>query len=360
MSTARRALLFPLAWAVGQATRLRRGCYRRGLREIIRLPVPVISVGSLAMGGTGKTPLSLHLAARLNAMGERPVFLTRGYGGRHTGPHWVDPERDTARDVGDEPLLLARAAPTLISRDRRAGAIAIETAADAGSVIIMDDGLQNPSLAKDLTFALIDARRGLGNGHVIPAGPLRAPLDVQLELTDAIVVNAPPVQKGSAPERADTAAGWLEAVRRTFPGPVLATRAQASGEITWIGERPLVAFAGIANPARFFALIEQCGGHIAERHSFKDHHAYSADDARRLMERARALGATLVTTEKDHVRLASGKQEAKGGEELGELARLAMTLPIRIVADAGDSERIDALLAGVLATGGYRAGVVLR
>lgn len=334
----------------------------RRLRKVqpYRSRLPVICVGNFTAGGTGKTPLSLHLAARLSAMGERPVFLTRGYGGRHTGPHWVDPERDTARDVGDEPLLLARAAPTLISRDRRAGAIAIETAVDAGSVIIMDDGLQNPSLAKDLTFALIDARRGLGNGHVIPAGPLRAPLDVQLELTDAIVVNAPPVQKGSAPERADTAAGRLEAVRRTFPGPVLATRAQASGAITWIGERPLVAFAGIANPARFFALIEQCGGQIAERHSFKDHHAYSADDARRLMERARALGATLVTTEKDHVRLASGKQEAKGGEELGELARLAMTLPIRIVADAGDGERIDALLAGVLATGGYRSGVVMR
>lgn len=332
-----------------------------------RSRLPVICVGNFTAGGTGKTPLTLHLVDRLTAMGERPVILTRGYGGQLKGPHWVDATGDWARDVGDEPLLLARSAPTLISRDRRAGAIAIEASPMDFSVIIMDDGLQNPAIAKDLTLAIIDARRGLGNGHVIPAGPLRAPLDAQLPLTDAIVLNGPPVSPppelpiggdvdanagenaGATPSRGadisgtdDVTSARLATLRREFPGPVLAAHAEAVGDLSWLTAQPIVAFAGIANPDRFFSLVERCGGRIAERLTFKDHHSFSEDDARRLLGIAAAAGATLVTTEKDHVRLRGPS------EVVGQLAQAARTLPIRLVIEEADRQRADALLAGAL------------
>src|SRR6476661_643641 len=154
-----------------------------------RSRLPVICIGNFTSGGTGKTPLAIHLCERLKAAGHEPAVLTRGYGGRLSGPYWVNAASDVARDVGDEALLLARAAPTLVARDRRAGAHAIEMGPHPVTVIVMDDGLQNPGLAKDLTIAVVDGGRGLGNGLTMPAGPLRAPLPFQLELTDAIVVN---------------------------------------------------------------------------------------------------------------------------------------------------------------------------
>jgi len=154
-----------------------------------RSRLPVICVGNFTVGGTGKTPLVLYLCERLKAAGHEPVAFTRGYGGRLSGPYWVNAKSDVARDVGDEALLLAKAVPTLVARDRRAGAQAIETGPHSVTVIVMDDGLQNPGLAKDLALAVVDGSVGLGNGRVMPAGPLRAPLAFQLELTDAIVVN---------------------------------------------------------------------------------------------------------------------------------------------------------------------------
>ena len=342
-------LLYPLEWLYA-----RQAARRIERRQPYRSRLPVICVGNFTAGGTGKTPLTLHLAGRLIAMGERPAILTRGYGGHVKGPHWVAARVDKARDVGDEPLLLARSVPTLISRDRRAGAIAIETAPSDYSVIIMDDGLQNPALAKDLTIAVVDARRGLGNGHVIPAGPLRAPLDVQLPLTDAIILNGPASSGTSAsvaetasvapvPGSDDLTSARLASLRREFPGPVLAAHAEAAGDLTWIGMQPVIAFAGIANPDRFFRLVEHCGGHIAGRRTFKDHHAFTDEDARGLLDAAAAAGAQLVTTEKDHVRL-SGL-----GDTLEELARMARTLPIRLVIEDADAQRADALLAGALA-----------
>lgn len=347
-------LLYPLEWLYA-----RQVVRRLSARKPYRSRLPVICVGNFTAGGTGKTPLTLHLVQRLAAMGERPAILTRGYGGRRKGPHWVDATRDGARDVGDEPLLLAKTAPTLISRDRRAGAIAIETAAVDYSVILMDDGLQNPALAKDLTLAVVDARRGLGNGHVIPAGPLRAPLEVQLPLADAIVLNAPPPDTvGEQPRPASNTANTpgeavdmatrLATMRREFPGPVLAACTQPTGDLSWLAGQPVIAFAGIANPQRFFLLVEQCGARILERHAFKDHHSFSEEDAGRLIAAATTADATLVTTQKDHVRLGgSGLKQA-------ELARLARTLPIRLVFDETHCERADALLAGALSTGGYR------
>jgi tetraacyldisaccharide 4'-kinase len=144
-----------------------------------RSRLPVICVGNFTAGGTGKTPLAIAIARLLIARGERPVFLTRGYGGRTAGPAWVAASPGAARLYGDEPLLLCAVAPTLVARDRRAGVIAIEADRRQPTVIVMDDGLQNGAVAKDLSLALVDGKRGVGNGEVIPAGPLRAPLDFQ-------------------------------------------------------------------------------------------------------------------------------------------------------------------------------------
>ncbi|MGE0857147.1 MAG: tetraacyldisaccharide 4'-kinase, partial [Hyphomicrobiaceae bacterium] len=186
-TTATARMLMPLARLYARAA-LRRLDHAQPYRSRL----PVICIGNFTAGGTGKTPLTLHVARHLVHLGEQPAILTRGYGGKVSGAHWIDADRDRADVTGDEPLLLARAAPTLISRDRRAGAIAIEASGRDVSVIVMDDGLQNPALTKDLTIAIVDGTRGVGNGLVIPAGPLRAPLDRQLALADAILVNRPP------------------------------------------------------------------------------------------------------------------------------------------------------------------------
>ena len=317
-------------------------------RQAYRSRLPVICVGNFTAGGTGKTPLALHLAGRLRALGERPAMLTRGYGGRRKGPYWVDGQRDAAGDVGDEPLLLARVAPTLVARDRRAGAIAIETAEADYTVIVMDDGLQNPALVKDLTLAVVDDRRGLGNGEVIPAGPLRMRLQHQLPLTDAIVVNASPA---GAEGPAVPVPLSLATLRREFPGPVLAARVDVRQDHPWLSAGPLIAFAGIANPDRFFALVEGRGGRIVERLAFKDHHTFTAADAEQLLASADAAGALLVTTEKDYVRL-DGDATA-----LVRLKQKSRPLGIAVEFAEGDGARLDALVAAALSSGGYRGGL---
>jgi len=254
--------------------------------------LPVICIGNFTVGGTGKTPLALFIARELKRRGEHPAFLTRGYGGRHKGPHRVDPALDTAADVGDEALLMVSEAPTLVARDRAAGARAIARDAGLGTatVIVMDDGLQNPSLAKDLTIAVVDARRGFGNGHVLPAGPLRAPLDFQLGLADAILVNHPP---GGAQTEPSETAEWL---RQRFPGPVLDARPQPIGDTSVLSGAKVVAFAGIADPGRFFALLETIGAEPVERIAFPDHHPYAASDI------AYAGAEAVLMTEKDAVK----------------------------------------------------------
>lgn len=322
-------------------------------RTPYRSRLPVICVGNFTAGGTGKTPLTIHIAQVLAKAGEHPAILTRGYGGKRAGPYWLDDISELAEDVGDEPLLLARAAPTMVAHNRRAGAIAIETSGRGITVIVMDDGLQNPSLAKDLTLAVVDAARGLGNGEVIPAGPLRAPLDVQLGLTDAIVLNTPP-NAADAAEGSDAAPPallLLEALRRDFPGPVIAASAEAATEAGALTGAPLVAFAGIANPARFFALLERLGGRIAAHLVFKDHHAYSESDAERLLALAVTHGAKLVTTEKDHVRLVG----YGGARE--RLAKAATALPIRLAFSEQDGHRLSELVTTAALTGGYRRGL---
>jgi tetraacyldisaccharide 4'-kinase len=296
-----------------------------------RCRLPVVCIGNFTTGGTGKTPLAVQVAGELQSLGRKVVFLTRGYGGRLAGPHWVDEAADKAADVGDEPLLLARQAPTLVSRDRAAGAKAIEISDRPADVIVMDDGLQNPSLSKDLSLAVVDGRRGIGNGRVIPAGPLRAPLDFQFGLADAIIVNEPQEGEVSVAPIAD----WL---RQRFPGPVLSASVQPTEPVAWLDNTAVVAFAGTGAPERFFGLLRHCRANVVHAVSFPDHHPFSEADARRLMDLASAASATLVTTEKDWVRMDAS------GEAVGRLKSMSRVLPIVISFGERDAERLKTLL----------------
>lgn len=310
-----------------------------------RSALPLICVGNFTAGGTGKTPLTRFLIRALAQRGIVAACLSRGYGGSLPGPVWVDPGRHTADEVGDEPLLIARgstdgsATRVMIARDRKAGHAAIEAAGGVAAVI-MDDGLQNPSLAKDLSIAVVDARRGIGNGRVIPAGPLRARLGFQLGLVDCIVVMG-----ADAPDGSSTI---FEELKKWFHGPVLRGAVEVAGETDWISGKNLIAFAGIANPERFFRMLDGFEPRSVERRVFKDHHAFSEAEAARLIADAEAAGADLVTTEKDLARL-SGLTGARA-----DLASRSRVLPIAVTFEARDLVRLDALLDGVL-KGGARA-----
>lgn len=294
---------------------------------------PVICVGNFTAGGTGKTPMSLLVADIVEQHGGAPWFLSRGYGGRLDGQERVDPARHTAAEVGDEPLLLAARAPTIISRDRRLGAEFIARQAPANAVIIMDDGLQNPSLHKDLTIALIDKARGLGNGSVIPAGPLRAPLDFQLARTDVIVINGVTGAAAAAQLAANPRATLIPQLT-AVPGPRDGT--------AWLSQTPIIAFAGIANPDRFFSMLERAGGKIVARTVFADHATLSRSDAEALIEKADAERAVLVTTEKDYVRL-----RGLDGARVDLFAR-AKPVAMRLDMPAKDQALLGSLIAKLL------------
>ncbi|MGE3708216.1 MAG: tetraacyldisaccharide 4'-kinase [Hyphomicrobiaceae bacterium] len=294
-----------------------------------RSSLPVICIGNFTAGGTGKTPLAIYVARALLAAGEHPAFLSRGYRGRHAGPRRVDPVLDSARDVGDEPLLLTAVAPTIISRDRAQGAALIE--AEAGlappTVIVMDDGLQNPSLHKDLSIAVVDGRRGVGNGEVIPAGPLRAPLAFQLGLADVLLVNRP------RSEAAGTN-GIGALLRQRFQGPVLEAWVEPAGEPQQFSGQRVLAFSGIANPERFFSLLRELGADVVDTVTYPDHHLFTAAEARHALARARELDARLVTTEKDLVRLPAGNGA------LADLRKAAHVLPVVLTMERRDSLRL--------------------
>jgi len=335
----RARLLYPIAATYG-ALAVRRFTHGRPFRS----QLPVICVGNFTVGGTGKTPLALLIVRALKGRGERPALLARGYGGRLPGPRRVDPGRDAAAEVGDEALIMAQQATTFVARDRAAGARAIEEGGERANVIVMDDGLQNPSLTKDLTIAVVDGRRGFGNGQVLPAGPLRAPLEFQLRLADAVLVNHPPQGPG---QEASAVGEWL---RRRFPGPVLEGRPQPVGDTSAFKGARVVAIAGIANPERFFRLLEALGAIVVERIAFPDHHPFSEADADRLLRLAAANKAMLVTTEKDHVRLA-GSAGLKG-----ELRAIARVLRIELTLEARDMERLSSLIDLSLRAKRGRAG----
>ena len=271
--------------------------------------IPVICIGNLTLGGAGKTPAAIAVAQILAAAGRRPVMLSRGYGGALAGPVGVDPARHRSADVGDEPLLLARIAPTIVSRDRAAGADAAR-AAGAGS-IVMDDGFQNPALHKDRSILVVDGRRGIGNGKVFPAGPLRAPLTSQLRRADALLV----VGAGAAGEAIVAAGEGL---------PVFHGRLEPDAEaLAVLRGRPVLAFAGIGDPEKFFATLRDVGIEIGAAIPFPDHHRYRRFEARDLIERAGGEGFVLVTTEKDLARL-------HGQDDLMALAAITRALPVTL------------------------------
>jgi tetraacyldisaccharide 4'-kinase len=271
--------------------------------------VPVVCVGNPVAGGAGKTPAAIEIA-RLLMLGRRnPVFLTRGYGGRLKGPVRVDPKKHTANDVGDEPLLLARTAPCVVARDRVAGAA---LAATLGDVIVMDDGFQNPSLAKNMSLLVVDSEAGVGNGLCIPAGPLRAPLDAQLARTDAVIL----VGEGKA----------MAALTKRKKPPVLMARLVPDAKAaTQLKGRRVLAFAGIGRPQKFAGTLKALGADVVRLAAFPDHHVFTVAEAAALLNEAKRGGLTLVTTEKDKARLS--------GTALKKLGDKSYALPVRLAFD---------------------------
>lgn len=275
-------LLTPLSHLHAAATA------RRVARPGARMPVPVICVGNAVAGGAGKTPTAVALCERIAARGHAPHVVSRGYGGRARGPLTVTAAHD-AREVGDEPLLIARAAPVHVARDRAAGA-RHAVAAGAGA-IVLDDGLQNPDPGKDLSLLVVDAAAGFGNGRVIPAGPLREPVAAALARAGLVVAI------GAPEERAALLGRWRPA------RPVVEARLAPVGGEAWRGRRVL-AFAGIGRPERFFATLRDLGVEVAGAVALGDHARIAPARLDRLEARARRLGAELACTEKDAVRLA--------------------------------------------------------
>jgi tetraacyldisaccharide 4'-kinase len=284
--------------------------------------VPVICIGDPTVGGAGKTPAAIAAAKTLIARGRRPYFLTRGYGGREAGPLVLDPAKHGAAEVGDEPLLLAAIAPVVVSADRVAGAkLAAQSGAD---VIVMDDGFQNPALAKNLSLLVIDAKGGAGNGRVFPAGPLRAPLMQQLERANAVVL----IGEGEAGEQ----------VARRANRVLRASIVPDANAVAALKGKSLLAYAGIGRPEKFFATLESIGGNIIERRAFPDHHGFSVEEANALLAAAQNRHLTLVTTEKDLARM-------RGNAALGQLAQASLSLPITLRFQ--DESALEALLTSI-------------
>ena len=276
---------------------------------------PVVCVGNFVAGGAGKTPTTIFLAERLAAAGERPFLLSRGYGGSLEGPALIDRRTQLASEVGDEPLLLAAAAPTVVARDRPVGA---RFAADRGaSVILLDDGLQNPALAKTFTLAVADGPRGVGNGRCLPAGPLRAPLAAQFALTDAVLVIGP-----GAPGDALAA----EAARRGLPvhcGALVPDPRDAER----LRGRRVIAVAGLGRPEKLLDTLSAIGARTERFVPLGDHALPTDAQARAIADAAQASNAVIVTTEKDFV---------KWRERRPELAEIAIALPVRLVVEEED------------------------
>ncbi|WP_369720959.1 tetraacyldisaccharide 4'-kinase [Bradyrhizobium sp. LLZ17] len=268
---------------------------RRMMRKGADAGIPVLCVGNYHVGGAGKTPTVLALTRLLRELGETPVVLSRGYGGRLQGPVMVDRARHTAADVGDEPLMMVRDVPVAVARDRLEGVALAKS--QAATVILMDDGFQNPRIMKDASLIVIDSARGLGNGKVFPAGPLRAPLQAQLARTDALVL----IGDGRA---ADDVAAAISVRGK----PVLRARLKPdAASVARLVGKPVLAFAGIGDPERFFRTLRASGIQVARTSPFADHHMFSQAEIAALAADATREQLTLVTTEKDLARLHGSK-----------------------------------------------------
>jgi tetraacyldisaccharide 4'-kinase len=288
---------------------------RRMQRKGLDAGIPVFCVGNYHVGGAGKTPTVLALVRLLRDLGETPVVLSRGYGGRLRGPIMVEPDRHLATDVGDEPLMLARTVPVAVARERLDGLALAKS--KAATVIVMDDGFQNPAIAKDASLLVIDAHRGLGNARVFPAGPLRAPLSPQIDRTDALIV----VGEGSA---ADSVAAAIVAQDK----PVLTAQIKADDTaLSSLRGRRVLAFAGIGDPDRFFRTVRGHGVEVVGQRAFADHHPFTQDEIEALVAEAKRDALIPVTTEKDLARLAAGGQ-------LPPWAQGIVAFPVRLEFDS--------------------------
>ena len=251
--------------------------------------LPVICVGNFSVGGTGKTPVSALLYDQLTARGHKPAILIRGYGGSARQPLWVDHSLHDAKEAGDEALMLAESRDVLVARDRIAGAVTI-AATGKYDVILMDDGLQHPYIAKDFSIGVFDGNVGIGNGWLLPAGPLRVGFKSGVKTIDAAIINGA--------DDTNIAARLPPAMPR-YHGDLTADQSL----IDSLNGHPVLAFAGIGRPNRFFTTLRNAGANLVHQLAFADHHLYSEVDLARLQEDASRLGATLMTTKKDWVRL---------------------------------------------------------
>jgi tetraacyldisaccharide 4'-kinase len=277
--------LSPISFVYGRVAGRRMARGRRA-----QIPLPVICVGNFTVGGAGKTPTAIALARAAKQRGLRPGFLSRGYGGSLDVTTLVDPEHHRAEAVGDEALLLAREALTVISRKRIDGAHRL--IAEGADLIIMDDGFQSARLAIDFALVVVDTVRGIGNGHLVPGGPVRAPIGEQMRQLSAIL-------KVGDGEAADRLVRKAARAGKQIHVAALRPRQQQS-----LSGSSVLAFTGIADPEKFYRTVQEVGGLIAVRRSFPDHHFFSEDEIVSLLEDARSQGLTLVTTAKDAVRLA--------------------------------------------------------